>query len=126
MHRGYFGRSGEIVSLFGWKFEERRPGPTKPYRGPIVHNKPPAQRTACVLTIGELLKAEPHFAPLFQQKISTAALAQIYGTLLNSAIVPPSPWPQQPHVFDHIATLPAALEGTPHPTVFFVFVFYPL
>lgn len=74
-----------------------------------------------ILTLAQVAEIVPAIKTLSPVVVSPDSMAKLYDTLLNSAVVPPAPWPQVPHKFDHILNLPT--DNGRHVTYF---VFYPL
>lgn len=89
--------------MFGWT--KKKPLFIEPVKSPP---KPAECKPACILYLTELYPTLPAVKALFDGRpVDTASVSFLYNTLNNSAVVPPTPWPQQPHRFEHIVMLPS-------------------
>lgn len=95
-------------------------GPPAVMPPPVVlrADLPPA--ATVVLSAAEVEKLLPALWELFHGQLSNQALAQMYDTLLNSAVTPPPPWPQKLYRFSHMIQL-ASTKGHA-----LFLVFYPI
>jgi hypothetical protein len=74
-----------------------------------VENPPSPKNNGgtCILYLGEVALLIPAVKALMSGPVDSRVVAKIHDTLGNSAIVPPPPWPQVPHRFEYLITIPS-------------------
>lgn len=109
------------MSIFGRK---RTPLPS----AVVKVESPPTPKNnggTCILYLPQVLEKLPTLKPIFAGPVDAVIIARLIDTLRNSAIVPPAPWPQVPHRFEHMLTIPS-IDAKGASCYVPAFVFYPV
>lgn len=118
----FFRRRKSVEDQFCGDIRGKSPAPIAPVTVPL---KPPECEPACILYVGEVALLVKSIAEIVKGPINSRSIALIYDTLNHSAVVPPAPWPQIPHKFDSLISIPSTDDAGVHRYVP-AFVFYPV